>query len=158
VLLCVAPLAPTNVGVTIAAQDSCSITTLTANGSPPTSPTRLPAGILRVTTLVLGPFYTVCPTWHWRRGWMWVGGFVPGPAVVLRGKGACRRPCRSESFFGRRTSPVVWIRRITQTSPYISAVMPIQQGTRGGPWLTQSACVSQCIHVVGSLDLLCSTH
>lgn len=46
VLLCVASLAPTDAGVAVAAQASYSITTLPSNGSPPTSPTRLPAGIL----------------------------------------------------------------------------------------------------------------
>lgn len=53
-LLCVASLAPTNVGVIINCypRHGYLITTVTSNGSPPTSATRLPAGILRVRALV----------------------------------------------------------------------------------------------------------
>lgn len=95
---CIASLAPTNVGVTIAAQDSCSITTLTSNDSPPTSPTRLPAGILRVTTLVSAFLHRLSDLAL--AAWVDVGEWiVPGPAVVLRGKGGMLSTVSLRDFF-----------------------------------------------------------
>lgn len=104
VLFCVAFLAPTDAGVAVAAQASFSITTLTSNGSPLTSPSRLPAGEFSKgwATSVSAFYYTVCPTQHLAA---WVGcGWVDLRRALLwssggqRGKGYHRR-CRSENFF-----------------------------------------------------------
>lgn len=101
VLFCVASLAPTAAGVAVAAQASFSITTLTSNGSPPTSPSRLPAGELsRGGDVGLGLLAHRLRT-QYCAAWVGVGGWIaPGPAVVLRGpKGGYHRRCRSEELF-----------------------------------------------------------